>query len=197
MAAGAGGVNQGYVEALALAAEGAEHALQHAFGDGQVGDAVERGAGAGVCDGAGLRLDGVDVGGMLGEEEREEADAAIAVERPIATAEAQRLQRLLHEDGGLGGVDLEEGAGGDAEGAVEHALVDEVLADDDTPAAAGHAEDDDADEAGYGLKQRLAQGIRAAGDIYRTAGAGLDGEQAGRATDALRLDGAGDAGGRG
>src|SRR5262245_10756707 len=97
MAAGAWWINQGDIDALILPVHDAQHALKNALRGGDIAGAVERGAGTSIRDGARLRLDGMDMGDVIGEEEGEEADAAVAVECPVSAPGAQRRKRLLHQ----------------------------------------------------------------------------------------------------
>src|SRR5262249_48641309 len=120
-------VNQSNVYALALAIHDPQHALEDALSGGDITGAVERGARTGIGDCARLRLDGMDMGDVIGKEEGEEPNAAIAVERPVSPPGAQCREGLLHQHRRLRGVDLKEGASRDTERPIHHPLVHEVL----------------------------------------------------------------------
>src|SRR5215470_13051048 len=112
----------------------------------------------------------MDVADIIGQEDREEANATVAIEREVAGVWIERLERLLHQYRRLLGIDLKEGAGRNAKDAIQHVLVNEVLADDDTTASAGQPEDHDAHQVGYRAHQRLTQRKGAALGIDHAAG---------------------------
>src|SRR5690349_19332986 len=96
-----------------------------------------------------MRLYRMNASDIIRENQREQPNAAVAVQQMIRRRKVRRRPRLAHEDGCLCRVDLKERSRRDAVGLVQHALEDEVRASGYAAMSAGHPENDNPRQAGY------------------------------------------------